>query len=126
MNENEHINGTQGDATTEGAASGASASMSPAAASGASASTSPAAAAASTAASSAPKPRFTVKPRYTPLPSQVAAAKKRAAEESQAESVALARAGFRAESEDDDGYDPYSDFHDAPERRPLFEENPWD
>lgn len=31
---------------------------------------------------------------------------------------------FRAENEDDDGYDPYSD-RPAP-REPLFEENPWD
>ncbi len=29
----------------------------------------------------------------------------------------------RAENEDDDGYDPYSDRH---EKTPLFEENPWD
>ena len=29
----------------------------------------------------------------------------------------------RAENEDDDGYDPYSDRRPEPE--PLFEENPW-
>lgn len=29
----------------------------------------------------------------------------------------------RAENEDDDGYDPYSDRR---EKTPLFEENPWD
>lgn len=29
---------------------------------------------------------------------------------------------IRAENEDDDGYDPYSD---RPEARPLFEPNPW-
>lgn len=29
----------------------------------------------------------------------------------------------RAENEDDDGYDPYSD---RSEKTPLFEENPWD
>ena len=29
----------------------------------------------------------------------------------------------RAENEDDDGYDPYSDRRPAPE--PLFEEDPW-
>lgn len=31
---------------------------------------------------------------------------------------------FRAENEDDDGYDPYSDR--PADREPLFEENPWD
>lgn len=30
----------------------------------------------------------------------------------------------RAENEDDDGYDPYSDRR--PEREPLFERDPWD
>ena len=30
---------------------------------------------------------------------------------------------IRAENEDDDGYDPYSDRRPEPE--PLFEENPW-
>lgn len=31
---------------------------------------------------------------------------------------------LRAENEDDDGYDPYSDRRPAPE--PLFERDPWD
>ena len=31
---------------------------------------------------------------------------------------------IRAENEDDDGYDPYSDR--LPEREPLFEPDPWD
>lgn len=30
---------------------------------------------------------------------------------------------IRAENEDDDGYDPYSDRR--PEREPLFSEDPW-
>ncbi|MDO5119637.1 MAG: hypothetical protein Q4G41_05025 [Coriobacteriales bacterium] len=30
---------------------------------------------------------------------------------------------LRAENEDDDGYDPYSDR--LPEREPLFEPDPW-
>ncbi len=33
------------------------------------------------------------------------------------------RAFFRAENEDDDGYDPYSDRRPMPE--PLFERDPW-
>lgn len=32
----------------------------------------------------------------------------------------------RAINEDDDGYDPYSDFHDRNTAEPLFERNPWD
>ena len=32
----------------------------------------------------------------------------------------------RAINEDDDGYDPYSDFHDRRTDSPLFERNPWD
>lgn len=55
-----------------------------------------------------------------PLPSQVAAAK-----------AAQAKPGerkpddpfLRAENEDDDGYDPYSDR--PAEREPLFQEDPW-
>lgn len=31
---------------------------------------------------------------------------------------------IRAENEDDDGYDPYSDRRPSPE--PLFERDPWD
>ncbi len=31
---------------------------------------------------------------------------------------------IRAENEDDDGYDPYSDR--APEKEELFSSNPWD
>ena len=33
---------------------------------------------------------------------------------------------LRAENEDDDGYDPYSDRRPSPEsREPLFERDPW-
>lgn len=31
----------------------------------------------------------------------------------------------RAENEDDDGYDPYSDFHDGNAAAPTFEADPW-
>ena len=51
----------------------------------------------------------------TPLPSQIEEVKK-------AEAPAAASAFLRAENEDDDGYDPYSDRR---EEAPLFEENPW-
>ena len=32
---------------------------------------------------------------------------------------------IRAESEDDDGYDPYSDFHDKRVEEPFFQKDPW-
>lgn len=41
----------------------------------------------------------------------------------QARAVAETDPCIRAENEDDDGYDPYSDRRPEPE--PLFEENPW-
>ena len=90
-----------------------------------------------------PHARIVVKP----LPSQVAAAKAKAAEGAEAGGLAgpagtggpagrpaLAGAGLgarpapddpflRAENEDDDGYDPYSDRPAPPE--PLFSEDPW-
>lgn len=47
------------------------------------------------------------------------------AEERGDESPRAAQSEFeRAENEDDDGYDPYSDC--MPEREPLFERDPWD
>ncbi len=41
-----------------------------------------------------------------------------------AEKSAYEREFIRAENEDDDGYDPYSDRR--PTREPLFERDPWD
>lgn len=55
-----------------------------------------------------------------PLPSQVAAAK--ASREKSGEGKAD-DPFLRAENEDDDGYDPYSDR--PAEREPLFQEDPW-
>lgn len=74
-----------------------------------------------------PRAHFVVKP----LPSQVAAAKAKAAE---AGGTLAADIGatparpaadpfLRAANEDDDGYDPYSDRPARPE--PLFQEDPW-
>ena len=31
----------------------------------------------------------------------------------------------RAINEDDDGYDPYSDFHDKRVEEPMFQKDPW-
>lgn len=55
----------------------------------------------------------------TPLPSE----RKR---QKAAETSVEKHQPVRALNEDDDGYDPYSDFHDAPCPEPLFERNPWD
>ncbi len=51
------------------------------------------------------------------------AAGKRAPRARDAEKSAYERAYLRAENEDDDGYDPYSDRRPEPE--PLFERDPW-
>ena len=57
-----------------------------------------------------------------PLPSQLAA-KKRSAPGAKKAAEKPDDPFIRAENEDDDGYDPYSDRPPAPE--PLFQENPW-
>ena len=62
----------------------------------------------------APRPRYTLRPVVKPLPSQLAN-----------ETPVPAAPGPRAENEDDDGYDPYSDFHDGNARAPEFEADPW-
>lgn len=46
-----------------------------------------------------------------------------AGEPAQRQQDAALKPYYRAENEDDDGYDPYSDRPAAPE--PLFERDPW-
>ena len=76
---------------------------------------------------------YTIKPQVTPLlgkagkrPSTEAG--RRSAKEGAASGSASDQPEndpfIRAENEDDDGYDPYSDRPPTPE--PLFQENPWD
>ena len=76
---------------------------------------------------------YTIKPQTTPLPGK--AGKGLSAESGRHSAKEGATAGsaseqpvndpfIRAENEDDDGYDPYSDRPPTPE--PLFQENPWD
>lgn len=62
-------------------------------------------------------PRYTLRPVVKPLPSRLREAK--------ASEAAGVRPGVRAENEDDDGYDPYSDYHDGNARIVEFEEDPW-
>lgn len=67
-----------------------------------------------------PHARIVVKP----LPSQVAAAKAKAAKGVETDPRTAPDDPFlRAANEDDDGYDPYSDRPAPPE--PLFSEDPW-
>ncbi len=80
-----------------------------------------------------PKRYYTLKPQTTPLPS--ATAGKGASRCAREGAFAPANDGpaaneqpandpfIRAEAEDDDGYDPYSDRPPAPEE--AFQEDPW-
>ena len=78
-----------------------------------------------------PGKNYILKPTYTPVPSmqtEGAPSDKEDAPERSAPGADAARRNvadpsIRAENEDDDGYDPYSDRR---EERPLFEQNPWD
>lgn len=67
----------------------------------------------------APKPRYTLRMVVKPLPSQ------RAAQEIRIPVGKDAQNRFRAENEDDDGYDPYSDYHDGNAGKLDFEADPW-
>lgn len=73
---------------------------------------------------------YTIKPQVTPLPGkgQSTEAGPRSAKEGTAPGSTSEQPAndpfIRAENEDDDGYDPYSDRPPTPE--PLFQENPWD
>lgn len=61
------------------------------------------------------RPRYTLRPVVKPLPSQKDAAN----------ADKPLGMGPRAENEDDDGYDPYSDYHDGTARVLEFEDDPW-
>lgn len=71
-------------------------------------------------------PRYTLRPTFTPLPhaNGKTDAKLDADEPSKPESKA--NSVIRAANEDDDLYDPYSDFHDGTLRSLDFEKDPWD
>lgn len=67
---------------------------------------------------------YTLKPQVTPLPKKGEGGEEREGQASGTVSDQPANDPFiRAEAEDDDGYDPYSDRPPTPE--PLFQENPW-
>ncbi len=69
---------------------------------------------------------YTLKPTYTPVKPQGEGAGSPAGGAPDRPDSPSAGAGdpnIRAENEDDDGYDPYSDRR---EERPLFERDPWE
>lgn len=55
----------------------------------------------------------------------VAAARAKALRKARKSRNHTAAQPVRAIGEDDDGYDPYSDFHDRHVAGPLFEDDPW-
>ena len=75
-----------------------------------------------------PAKHYTLKPVATPLPSERSDADAKTQRENAGRAPGPTTAGctadpaIRAENEDDDGYDPYSDRR---EERPLFESDPW-
>lgn len=62
-------------------------------------------------------------PLEKPKPSQTSAKKKLVKKLAAKQSAPKQSEFIRAENEDDDGYDPYSDRR--PEAEPLFERDPW-
>ena len=80
-----------------------------------------------------PKRYYTLKPQTTPLPSATAGkGASRCAREGEGAAAGSLPTDdgqpindpfIRAEAEDDDGYDPYSDRPPAPEE--AFQEDPW-
>ena len=91
------------------------------------------------------QPRYTLKPTFTPLPHSQSdtsiadtgkcAAKKLRKGPQHATGSSLTKDSskndaeitsvIRAANEDDDLYDPYSDYHDGTLRAATFEEDPW-
>lgn len=80
--------------------------------------------------------RYTLRPTFTPLPqakgpqkNKVADSKtnaRAAALRSDANSASdLPNSVIRAANEDDDLYDPYSDYHDGTLKAAEFEKDPW-
>lgn len=72
------------------------------------------------------KKTYTLQPTYTPVGTGRQEPSSRRGASSSKDASALRKpldtAGIRAENEDDDGYDPYSDRVEA---QPIFEKDPW-
>lgn len=80
--------------------------------------------------------RYTLRPTFTPLPQAKGAQKHKAAENKTSAQVSaqksddslardLPNSVIRAANEDDDLYDPYSDYHDGTLKAAEFEKDPW-
>lgn len=80
--------------------------------------------------------RYTLRPTFTPLPQAKSAQKNKAADsetntrataQKSDDSLAqdLPNSVIRAANEDDDLYDPYSDYHDGTLKAAEFEKDPW-
>ena len=80
--------------------------------------------------------RYTLRPTFTPLPQAKDAQKHKAAENKTSDRVSaqkrdtstapdLPNSVIRAANEDDDLYDPYSDYHDGTLKAAEFEKDPW-
>ena len=86
--------------------------------------------------------RYTLRPTYTPLPHESQNATKQASVESMTSASTSSKPSshhehlkakkqtaidsvIRAANEDDDLYDPYSDYHDGTLKAAEFEKDPW-
>lgn len=80
--------------------------------------------------------RYTLRPTFTPLPQAKGAQKNKVADsKTNARATALRSDAsptsdlpnnvIRAANEDDDLYDPYSDYHDGTLKAAEFEKDPW-
>ena len=71
--------------------------------------------------------RYTLRPTFTPLPNAKKQASGQQSNEAEAQPNKQPKAAsiIRAANEDDDLYDPYSDYHDGTLKAAEFEEDPW-
>lgn len=74
--------------------------------------------------------RYTLRPTFTPLPHANKPQEKekpahKAGKQEEKKANAHVSSVIRAANEDDDLYDPYSDYHDGTLRAAEFEEDPW-
>lgn len=80
--------------------------------------------------------RYTLRPTFTPLPHAKGAQKNKVADSKTSARATALRSDansapdlpnsvIRAANEDDDLYDPYSDYHDGTLKAAEFEKDPW-
>ena len=80
--------------------------------------------------------RYTLRPTFTPLPQAKGAQKNKVADSKTSARATALRSDansapdllnsvIRAANEDDDLYDPYSDYHDGTLKAAEFEKDPW-